>query len=357
VRHIKTAPNMKYVLPTVLIFLAVSCNSNSKKVNTSKLNNKVLEKAESQIGEYVVETFEDSKGNLWFGTLEKGVAKYDGTTLKYLTTTDGLPSNRIVSIIEDTAGNIWFGSDAGISKYDGKTFTNFSETNGLISNMVSIQYIDSKGVFWVGTWGGVSQFDGTKFNNFSIPYPVIDTKPNEGTKDWTTVILEDSKENIWFGRDGFGASKYDGNDFTHITKKEGLNSNNVQTIAEDIEGNIWIGTRVAERDNPDPNKRNGKGGLNKYDGKNIVHFPETTGFNENDVFKIYKDNSNNLWISTTSNGIYTYENNEFKNYKVPNATMSMTEDKNGNLWLGCAGGLFRINSNGIVNVTTNGPWE
>ena len=37
--------------------------------------------------------------------------------------------------------------------------------------------------------------------------------------------------------------------------------------------------------------------------------------------------------------------------------MSMTEDKNGNLWLGCAGGLFHINSNEIVNVTTKGTWQ
>ncbi len=203
----------------------------------------------------------------------------------------------------------------------------------------------------------MSIFDGTNFKNFSIPYPVIETKPNEGTKDWTTTIIEDSKGNIWFGRDGYGAIKYDGKDFTHITTKEGLYSNNVQTISEDTEGNIWIGTRVAERDNPDPNRRKGKGGLNKYDGKNIVHFSDINGFNENDVFEIYRDNSNNLWISTTSIGIYKYENNGFKNYDVPNSTMSMTEDKNGNLWLGCAGGLFRINSNGIVNVTTNGPWE
>lgn len=348
---------MKILLLSLLTILSVSCNSQGKKTETAEVEHPTEQKNASQIGEYVVETFEDSKGNLWFGTLEKGVAKYDGTTLKYLTKNDGLPSNRIVSIIEDKTGNLWFGTDEGISKYDGKNFTQFSEKNGLISNMVSIQYIDSKGVFWIGTWGGVSQFDGTNFKNFSIPYPVVDIKPNEGTKDWTTAILEDSKGNIWFGRDGYGASKYGRNDFTHLTKKEGLYSNNVQTIIEDTEGNIWIGTRVAERDNPDPNKRKGKGGLNKYDGINIVHFPETTGFNENDVFELYKDNSNNLWISTTSNGIYKYKNNVFKNYNVPNSTMSMTEDRNGNLWLGCAGGLFQINSNGIVNITTNGPWE
>jgi hypothetical protein len=27
------------------------------------------------------------------------------------------------------------------------------------------------------------------------------------------------------------------------------------------------------------------------------------------------------------------------------------------MWIGCAGGLYRLNSTGIVIVTTNGPWE
>jgi ligand-binding sensor domain-containing protein len=356
-RQNKTNPKMKISLLTLWIILSVSCNSQEKKAETAEIENSTEQTSATQIGEYVVETFQDSKGNLWFGTLEKGAAKYDGTALKYLTKTDGLPSNRIVSIIEDKAGNLWLGTDVGISKYDGTSFTNFSEEDGLISNMVSVIYIDSKGITWVGTWGGVSQFDGTNFKNITIPYPSIETIPNEDTKDWMTTILEDSKGNLWFGRDGYGASKYDGSDYTHITKKEGLYSNNVQTIAEDNDGNIWIGTRVAERDNPDPNKRNGKGGLNKFDGQKIIHFPNIDGVNENDVYEIYKDNSGSLWISTTSSGIYEYQNSEFKNYKVPKSTMSILKDKNENIWLGCAGGLFSINSAGIFNVTTNGPWK
>tara|TARA_B110001450_G_scaffold1693_1_gene1925 strand:+ start:646 stop:816 length:171 start_codon:yes stop_codon:yes gene_type:complete len=49
-----------------LTILSVSFNSQGKKVNTSELENPVLEKSDSQIGEYVVETFQDSKGNIWF---------------------------------------------------------------------------------------------------------------------------------------------------------------------------------------------------------------------------------------------------------------------------------------------------
>jgi ligand-binding sensor domain-containing protein len=349
---------MKILLITLSVILSSSCNSQEKKAETTQIENTTKQKNTSQIGEYVVETFQDTQGNLWFGTLEKGVAKYDGSKLTYLTTKDGLPSNRVVNIIDDNSGNLWFGTGAGLSKFDGKTFTNYSEKDGLCSDMISSLYLDSKGNFWVGTWGGVCKFNGTQFEKFTIPHPKIETQINQDTKNWITTITEDSNGNIWFGRDGYGASKFNGDTFQHFTTKEGLNSNNVQSIIEDKEQNIWIGTRVAEKDNSDPNKRVGKGGLNKYNGEKIIHFPEIKGLNESDVYAIYKDNTNELWFSTTSNGVYNYKNNEFVNYTIPTSTMSFLKDNNGNIWLGCAGGLYKINPNGkITNITTNGPWN
>ena len=252
---------------------------------------------------------------------------------------------------------MWFGTNAGLSEYDGKSFTNFTVKEGLCHHRVSNLFIDSKGVFWIGTWGGICRYDGNKFSNFPIPYPVIKTRINEDTKDWITEIKEDSKGNIWFGRDGYGASKFNGKSFTHFTAKDGLYSNNIQEIEEDSKGNIWFGSRVGEKDNPDPDKRFGKGGINKYNGKTFISFPKIEGFNKNDVYGIYRDKSDNIWISTKSNGVYKFDGKEFKNYDVPVSIMSMTEDRNGNLWLGGAGGLYCINSKGIVNVTTDGPWK
>ncbi len=349
---------MKSILLTLLIILSVSCNSQEKKAETAEIENLKEQTNASQIGQYVIETFQDSKGNLWFGTLEKGVAKYDGNKLVYITTKDGLPSNRIASVIEDYSGNLWFGTGAGLSKFDGKTFKNYSEKDGLCSDMISNLFIDSKENFWIGTWGGVCKFNGSQFENFPIPYPKTETKINQDTKDWITEIAEDTKGNIWFARDGYGATKYDGKNFSHYLKKDGLHSNNVTEIEIDKDGDIWFGTRVAEKDNPDPKKRKGKGGVNKLTKNGILSFPEIEGFNNDDVYEIYNNNFDNLWISTTSNGVYQFDGKKFKNYNVPISIMGMNSDKKGNLWLGGAGGLYKIDKKGkVINVTTNGPWK
>jgi ligand-binding sensor domain-containing protein len=347
---------MRFPLFTTLIILATSCTGQEE--NSAAIQSPNTMELPAQIDDYVVDAFQDSKGNLWFGTLEKGVARYDGSTLRYLTTQDGLPSNRVVSIIEDASGVLWFGTGAGLSKFDGTTFVNYSEKEGLCSDMVSNLFIDSKGNFWIGTWGGVCKFDGTAFENFPIPYPEIETYINPDTKNWITSIAEDSSGAIWFGRDGYGASRFDGKSFVHYTTTDGLNSNNVQAILDDREGNIWIGTRVGEKDNPDANKKSGKGGLNRYDGEKFIHFPQMNGLSENDVYALYLDASNHVWIGTTSSGVYRYANNAFTHYDVPKSTMDFSQDSYGNMWLGCAGGLYRINSAGeVLNITTNGPWK
>jgi len=345
---------MKKIL--LLMTIIVMSTFIPKKVHAQST---VKEETSSQIGQYVTSVFEDSKGHLWFGTLEKGIAKYDGNTLKYFTKKDGLPTNRVTGIIEDSKGDFWLATGEGVSKFNGKTFTSFPvNKNDFYRNMISQLFIDSEDTFWVGTWGGVYKFDGKSFTHFPIPYPKVETTINEDTKNWITEIKEDSKGNIWFARDGFGVCKYDGKSFTHFLKKDGLNSNNVTEIEIDKDGDIWFGTRVAEKDNPDPKKRTGKGGVNKLTKNGILSFPEIQGFNNGDVYEIYNDNFDNLWISTTSNGVYRFDRKKFKNYNVPISIMGMKNDKKGNLWLGGAGGLYRINLNGkVINVTTNGPWN
>jgi ligand-binding sensor domain-containing protein len=345
---------MKIFILTLITILSISCNSQEKKIETKEINNPI-----EQIGQYVTGIFEDSNENLWFGTIENGIAKYDGKTLRYFTKKDGLPSNRVTNAIEDANGNLWFNTDNGVSKYNNGKFTNYLiDKDNFSANLVSQFFIDSNGDFWIGTWNGVYNFDGVEFTNFPIPYPKIETSINDDTKNWITDIKQDSEGNIWFSRDGYGIAKYDGTSFTHIFKKNGLHSNNVTEIEIDNQNNIWFGMRNGEKDNLNEGKPRGKSGINKLTADTITSFPEIDALTNDDVYEIYKDDSGNIWISTTKNGVYKFDGKEFKNYNVPISIMSMTRDKKGNLWLGGAGGLYRINEKGkIENVGKNGPWK
>ena len=110
----------------------------------------------------------DRNGNLWFGTGNGGVSRYDGSSFKNFTTEHGLANNLVWSIAEDKGGNIWFGTNDGISCYNGSSFISYTQADGLINNAVRSITEDKFGNLWFCTEGGISRFDGKNFINFSI---------------------------------------------------------------------------------------------------------------------------------------------------------------------------------------------
>ncbi|HLF65513.1 MAG TPA: two-component regulator propeller domain-containing protein [Saprospiraceae bacterium] len=351
------------LLPLIFLLFAITSGCTQNLTNSSP-----------QIDEYVVNVFEDKDGNLWFGTLSKGVARYDGKTLTYFSTKDGLCDNTVTGIAQDKKGNMWFGTHAGASRYDAslrqaqdklslstgsKTFTNFRIAEGLHGAGCKI-LVDRHGTIWAGTNHGAFRFNGRIFSEFDIPEPAIEKLSYkwEAGKVWN--LYEDSKGNIWFGRDGFGACKFDGKAFTHFTTKDGLCSNNVANIAEDKHGNIWFG--CISSDFPEYID---EGGLNRYDGATFTKYPEMESLTENDIYAVYDDKAGDIWIGAVGYGAYHYDGREFKVFREtdrPDLTMNFgvqgfLEDRNGTLWFGFSGGLFRFNGESFINVTQDGPWK
>jgi ligand-binding sensor domain-containing protein len=312
----------------------------------------------AQVDDYIVEVFEDNKGNIWFGTIAKGAARYDGKSLTYFSTADGLVDNTVVSMAQDKEGNLWFGTHDGVSRFDGKTFTNYKEPDGL-HDLGCVILVDRKGQVWAGTNSGAFRFNGSSFTPFTLPNPVIEDFSYKWVAGKIWCLMEDRKGNIWFGRDGYGACKYDGQSFTHFTTKDGLCSNNVSSIAEDQQGNIWFGSITSDF----PTYRK-VGGLSRYDGKTITTFPQMKGLTENDIYMVYADKSGDVWIGAIKHGAYRYSKGQFSFFNEtdrPDLTsvfgiQGILEDSKGIFWFGFSGGLFRFNGSSFTNITQGGPW-
>jgi len=271
---------------------------------------------------------EDSKGNLWFGTFDRGVTKFDGHSFIHYSTKEGMNSDFILSILEDKSGNIWFGSYGGLSKFDGESFINYTENEGLMTSTVSCISEDKSGNIWFSNGIGVTKFDGKCFTNYTN---------NEGLKlDNINSILVDSKDNLWFGKLNQGVFKFDGKTLIQFTKKEGLSSNSIKSILEDKSGNLWFGT--------------GGGGVTRYDGKSFIHYTDKEGLLGKSVLSILEDRDGNLWfgnylgvskydptakLKTGSESFCHFTEKEgLSNKRIS----SIIEDKTGNLWFGTLGG-------------------
>lgn len=300
---------------------------------------------------------QDKAGNLWFGTSDNGLYKYDGKSFSQFLLTNGLNSNTISCILEDTDGKIWIGTDAGLCFYDGKTFAEIKiplpknlppnkneyyrnshrvhsmmqaksgrlwfvtidgvyiydgksftpfiideNANGFMTSNDKVEHIleDKAGNIWFGgrTNEGVYRYDGKSITNFKLKELTLQFESKRVSHNWAWPQLQDKNGNIWFSN-WAGAYRYDGKTFTSFTKSDGLPGYNglVAKIIEDKNGNLWFG---------------GDGGLSRYDGKSFTCFKD--GLINPWIWAILEDKTGNLWVGTRETGLYLFDGKIFINY-------------------------------------------
>jgi ligand-binding sensor domain-containing protein len=335
-----------------------------------------------QISEYIRRIFQDRAGNLWLGTNGDGVCHYDGHSLTYFTPREGFGGYAVRDIVEDGDGNLWFGTDGGVCRFDAvrakhpcvanscghvlelpqermahdeevaKAFTRYTVGEGLGSNQVWSLLLDRNGSLWAGTEGGLGRFDaltGT-FLGFPLPVPDLALFPDAYPAPkvvWS--IAEDKAGNLWFATNGNGAYRYDGKSLTQFSEKEGLCNNFLQFIFEDKNGRIWFGSRFA--------------GLSRYDGKTFTNFNGQDGLLTDFMWTMAEDKKGDLWIGTAGGGAYLHDGGSgFTHFQAQMGekqfrhVQSILADRDGRLWFGHSGGLFRLEGDSFINVVKEGPW-
>ena len=104
---------------TIILFSA-GCNGQDQKGLTKEKKHPKLIITGGDRYTHVQCGLQDKAGNLWFGTTENGLYKYDGKSFSQFLVTNGLNSNDIYCILEDKDGKIWIGTREGLCLYDGK---------------------------------------------------------------------------------------------------------------------------------------------------------------------------------------------------------------------------------------------
>ncbi|MGB8190284.1 MAG: two-component regulator propeller domain-containing protein, partial [Chitinophagaceae bacterium] len=117
--------------------------------------------------------------------------------------------------------------------------------------------------------------------------------------------------------------------FLHYTTRDGLLSNRVQSIAQDKEGYLWLGTI---------------NGLQRFDGHRFISFryDATNPYSipDNEIWQIYIDKKQNLWMILSNGMVGKFDTKKFQfreayvkvqNQRVKTAFKHFYEDSKGNL--------------------------
>jgi len=211
-------------------------------------------------------------------------------------------------------------------------FTNFTVENGLSQPQILSVFQDTDGVMWFGTnGGGITKYDGNSYEYITDKDGLVDNV--------VFSIVKDKKGRILIGTNN-GLSVFDGTHFKNYTTENGMSHNRVFCIFFDSKDNALLGT-----------------------GKGISVFQEfvCSAFNIEEaldnaaVVSISEDSKQNLWFSTLGNGAFKFDGKISENYTTDNGLKnnymySVLENADNSYWFLMHEGLYEVNKKGIERI-------
>ncbi len=125
--------------------------------------------------------YEDSKNRIWITTNEKGIALYNAVSgpLKYYGKPEGLANNQALCILEDNEQNLWISTNNGLSKFNPERefFQNFTTNDGLGNNQFcyGAAFKTSSGDLLFGSVSGFNIFNPGEIESEEPDIPIVFT--------------------------------------------------------------------------------------------------------------------------------------------------------------------------------------
>jgi signal transduction histidine kinase/ligand-binding sensor domain-containing protein/DNA-binding response OmpR family regulator len=356
----------------------------------------------------VTTVLEDSRGFIWFATKD-GLNQYNGYSFKIFKkeaeNRNSLPDNHILCLAEDQSDNLWMGTiQSGVARYniiDEKFYRYYSHDNDSTSppgKFIQKIKVDQKNGVWVATDHGLAKYDSVNDNFIRYRFPLnggggsfnLNIRDLFQQSDDEIIIVTDlgmfkvnintdkisefkipslpfnsaifcediplffdRSNNLWIGSQN-GLIKY--NFHTNTYRKfvhnnadpKSISSLNISSIFQDNNGNIWVGTK--------------DGGVNVFNPKTDDFTVIKTsnykgkGLSSNGITHIYEDTQRNMWFSTQEAGIsFINNNNNYFEYfsHDPFDTRSISHNTINTFYEDNSGVIWVCPDDGIMNKMVN----
>ncbi|MBV8759220.1 MAG: ATP-binding protein [Deltaproteobacteria bacterium] len=216
----------------------------------------------------------DRDGRWWMATGE-GIARFaPGGPVDMLRQSDGLPGRDVLRIFEDSRGDIWLStlSPAGLARWD-------RATNRVIT-LPSVGAIgqfaeDHHGAVWIASTQGLFRVD-------------HDTPSRILGDDSFAAVLVDAHDRVWAGTERAGVVLVEPRRRWGVA--QGLWSEQVQSLVDDADGRIYIGTTR---------------GIDRLDPAtgDLAHFGRADGLSNESIVVGFRAHDNALWFGTKAGAV------------------------------------------------------
>lgn len=302
----------------------------------------------------VQQIYQDKDGFIWIATAY-GLFRYDGydiNTLKSNLYTPGkLINNNVICVAEDNAHRLWIGTHEGVCIMDKRTGRIKSlKLKGISKQRVNDILVTGTGRVYLGYIRGLAYYDEKGDSLISVSRHNSQGKILEGQNIQT--LLEDENGDILIGtwEQGLLRLRPTDNEIVTYTGIEGLKS--ILCLFRDSRGMLWIGT-------------NGSGlfktrfttDLHGISIKNFKHSHEIqTSLPSDYVYAVHEDlQTASIWVGTRDGigimpsdkeGTFVNYSEHSAEHQLPAREIStILRDESGLMWLGSEGnGIFHVNT-------------
>lgn len=187
-------------------------------------------------------------------------------------------------VIQDAKGYLWLGSGKGLFRYDGYSFKQYYPAGDSIDFQITALFEDLDGILWIGCKSG---------HIYRLENDIVSLfNPEEGTAAKPiTDILKDYEGKLFWSTAGEGIYLQSQGKVFNINHQDGLNDDYVYDLECDHDGLIWAGTDAGIASCRFENGR-----------KQIENIGLVTRFPDIIVRKIKEDTSGNLWLGFQDGG-------------------------------------------------------
>ena len=265
----------------------------------------------------------DRQGNLWVGTENSGLQRWNPRRFINFTQREGLADNNVWTVAEARDGSVLVGTDGGVTRLKN------GEANSLVSSKPAAESLvrsvveDHNASVWVGTIRTLLHIQNGIESEYRLPGKWDETK--------IRVLLPDRGGALWIGT-VHGLTRLEDGRQTKYTSADGLGSEEVRALLEDNQGDLWIGTLG--------------GGLSRLHDGRFTSLTITNGLSSNDVWALLQDPEGTLWIGT-ENGLNRLKDGILTAFTTAqglpaNQVNCLLEDDFGRLWIGWDHGIYWI---------------
>jgi ligand-binding sensor domain-containing protein/signal transduction histidine kinase len=342
--------------------------------------------------QYLQDLLVDRDGQLWVGTRSAGLFRFaPGETTRdppritfSLTARDGLPSGWISQVFQTSNGKFWAATSDGLIEFFpegngiGQKFHAYSEKNGLSYHEVTALSEDAAGNLWLGSNAGAMKVARAGFITFGEQDGIALVNAifgdQRGAVCFRGYVIGDGHRSVFeglkagrvhpsLGKPVMRLGCFDGQEFNwslpnELQRYEGLGWVGEQVTLQSRSGEWWIGTGYGLFRFPTAPT------LKDLKSARPVLYATKDGLAANQIYRVFEDSHENIWIATTSsptNGLAIWERNSQKLRDLSgspglpsvkdNVPRSFGEDRSGTIWIGIGNGLARYRNGRFDSLT------